>query len=218
MTTPGTQTKTSDTTRLAIFAAAGVGVFVLLSFVGLIVLRFFYLDYLWVPQDGMYPTVSPGDKMLAWRGAYRSIDEVERGDVVVFVEVRDGVGYFITWRVLGRPGDRLIFEGDRVLLDGEQLERTEIGLEPEQRILREEIGDVSYLVAYDVHPERARERQSFTVPPDHLFLVGDNRDHAHDSRQTGPVPFDAVPRQGVLGSLSHGGSPRRQPRGGASPK
>jgi signal peptidase I len=58
------------------------------------------------------------------------------------------------------------------------------------------------------HPERSYGRTSevaggprcaecdlpitMTVPPDHVFLAGDNRTHAVDSRASGPVPDNAI--------------------------
>ncbi|MDA1191643.1 MAG: signal peptidase I, partial [Candidatus Poribacteria bacterium] len=39
---------------------------------------------------------------------------------------------------------------------------------------------------------------TYTVPPDHYFAMGDNRENSEDSRSWGPVPFDVVKGKAVM--------------------
>lgn len=71
-------------------------------------------------------------------------------------------------RVIGLPGDRLEFNGGKVYRNGTALDEPYTG------------GPMSYGFA------------SLTVPPEHFYVMGDNRDRSSDSRQIGPVPAENV--------------------------
>jgi len=43
-----------------------------------------------------------------------------------------------------------------------------------------------------------RDFAAFTVPPDHVFAMGDNRDQSNDSRAWGPVPVENIKGQAFL--------------------
>jgi signal peptidase I len=114
------------------------------------------------------------DRVLANRFIYHFTDP-ERGDVVVFETPREarakcGAGGTFVKRIVGLPGERLQIRLQQgaafVYVDGRRLEEPYI--EHDRR---------------DIGPE-----ESFTVPPNHYFVMGDNRSQSCDSRVWGSVP------------------------------
>ncbi|MBB5936002.1 signal peptidase I [Streptomyces zagrosensis] len=127
-----------------------------------------------VPTDSMSPTIGKDDRVLAER-----VDgsDVHRGDVVVF---RDSVwgDMPMVKRVVGVGGDKIACcdKQGRLTVNGKAID------EP-----------------YLAREGRASPTMfSATVPGDHLFLLGDNRDTSVDSRghltdgDQGTVSRDAV--------------------------
>jgi hypothetical protein len=72
--------------------------------------------------------------------------------------------------------------------------RDRAGGRPDLELWTETLDGVSYSIALPAGPRDATFSNfaSVTVPPDHLFLIGDNRHNAYDSRNTGPAPVSAV--------------------------
>jgi signal peptidase I len=117
-----------------------------------------------VPSPSMEPTLLPGDHVLVVRYLLRG---PRRGHVVVFAG-RSDEGSFIK-RVIGLPGDSVQLAGGQVLINGEAI------AEDAYAHRSESPGDTVHI-----------------VPRDHIFLLGDNRDHSFDSREFGFVPIRAV--------------------------
>jgi signal peptidase I len=120
-----------------------------------------------IPSGSMMPMLQIGDHILVDKLRYH-FTPIQRGDIVVFRFPQDETRSFIH-RVIGLPGERLEIRGKRVLIDGVPL-------------------DESYVVYSDWTTSRLGEREKigpFVIPPDRLFMMGDNRDHAMDSRYWG---------------------------------
>ncbi|MFJ6015297.1 signal peptidase I [Streptomyces sp. NPDC092952] len=138
---------------------------------------YFFTAYRGVTVVGaaMEPTYRKGDRLVAERvdaGAIR------RGDVVL-VQVPGRYGdHPVLQRVIGTGGDRVVSDGDRVTVNGKPAD------EPYVRR-----GTVP-LDPYDV-----------TVPQGRLFLLGDNRGNANDSRFFLDERSGSVAASGVLGRV-----------------
>ena len=165
-----------------------LGVLATASICALASLPFLFKHYRLV-SDGMAPSLTKGAHVFALQRPYEQISAVRRGDVVSWVKHEQGATYIMIWRVVGLPGDKLQFRDTSVLLNGKELEHVPLpssgGL-----LFTERLGNAAYPVAYASSADR-RSTQAL-VPPGYLFVVGDNRDHAFDSRFHGAIPFSSI--------------------------
>ena len=141
----------------------------------LLLLRFLAVQPCFVPTDSMAPTVRSGDHILINTWVYH-VRPPQRGDIVVYRAPPEAPAgeQLLVKRLIGLPGDRIqIWEGF--------LYRN--GLPVRENYLAAPMN-------YDFPGGNA----VFTVPPDEVFLLGDNRNYSEDSHIWGPLP-----RENVLG-------------------
>ena len=119
--------------------------------------------------QSMSPTVRQGDRMLVLKTAYRD-EPVERRDVLVF---RNPEAPSQRWvkRVVGLPGDVVEIREGAVWINGERL------------VVPAEV---------DAAAKQVETMAPLTVPPHHVFVLGDNLAGSRDSRHLGPVPMVAI--------------------------
>jgi signal peptidase I len=174
----------------------------------------------YVPSGSMEPTLLIGDELLATKYTYgyssaslpvslvlpatrRILGALpERGDVVVFRWPGDRSQVWVK-RVIGLPGDRIAMRSGKLWINGQELELRRDGegpLETENglmvaapRYIETLPGERPHAIFKLTSDGMFDNLPEVTVPPDHLFVMGDNRDNSADSR----VPLD----QGGVGML-----------------
>ena len=151
-----------------------------------------------VPSVSMMPTLLPGDYFLADKRRQRVMNEIRRGDLIVFSSA-DGNKQRQVKRVIGLGGDRIEITGTRVRINGDLTAKREIkkpqgsfakGMTGRYGFYREILGSSEYTTIWE--KSLYRDNVMVVVPKDHIFVLGDNRDNSHDSRHFGPLPLTGV--------------------------
>lgn len=167
-----------------------------------------------IPAASMAPTLMVGDyafaDMLTYGISHYSLPSdggparriggrlPERGEVVVFRPSSGSDNDYVK-RVIGLPGDRVQMRDGRLILNGVAVPRRKLGRSPT-------IEGVSGTEYEETLPEGAHypvidmrahgpgdDTAEVTVPADHYFVLGDNRDNSLDSRfGLGFVPADNI--------------------------
>jgi len=124
-----------------------------------------------VDGPSMQPNLYSGYRVMTDKISYK-LHPPQRGDVVV-VERPAPEGTLVK-RVVALPGETIQVRGGHTFIDGLAIEEPWVS----------NFGGPDYLPA--------------CVPPDHVFILGDNRIISRDSRAIGPVPISAIKRQARL--------------------
>jgi len=120
-----------------------------------------------VQGQSMEPNLHTDQRLVVEKLSYR-FHGPSRGDVVVIRVPSQGEELLIK-RVVGLPGETVETREGQVYIDGQLLD------EP-----------------YTNGSTRSGRTGRVVVPPLHVFVMGDNRDHSNDSRAFGPVPIDNI--------------------------
>lgn len=174
-------------------------IFPILFFVLLI--RSFVIEPYKIPSGSMIPTLMIGDFILVDKNIYgyklplTNITLIDnelpnRGDVVVFKYPENKKINYIK-RVIGLPGDTIIYKDKKLFINNQENSLTKINhnFNPieiaDGNVYLEKGDNKEYLVLNQSTPSF---NFKYTVPPDTYFVLGDNRDNSNDSRYWGPVP------------------------------
>jgi len=166
-----------------------------------LVVRFAVVEAFQMPSGSMIPTLLVGDHMFVRKGH----SGVARGAPIVFKFPADRSTDYIK-RIVAVGGDTVEVREGGVLINGEPLAQTPIegecpvvdrrgeggGDEPIAcKLVRETNGGRSYTIMFE-EGRAAQDHPRTVVPPDAVFVLGDNRDNSYDSRKWGTVPVDDI--------------------------
>ncbi|MBW2557632.1 MAG: signal peptidase I [Deltaproteobacteria bacterium] len=151
-------------------------------------IRTFVVQAFKIPSGSMKPTLQIGDHLLVNKFTYGikipfirktliPMNDPRREDIVVFVYPMDRTKDFIK-RVVGIAGDTIEIKDKEIYLNGSPY-------------------DDGHGVYTDsiLFPASIQPRDNFgpvTVPAEHIFVMGDNRDRSYDSRFWGFVDLKDV--------------------------
>ena len=178
-----------------------------------VVVRTFLFEPFNIPSGSMKPTLLVGDYLFVSKYAYgysrwsfpwgilpfegRVFGSLpERGDVAVFKRPGENVDYIK--RVIGLPGDRIQMKSGRLYINGAEVPQDPDGTfndlnEGSVPMFRETLPGGRVHDILDRYPDGPMDdTREFLVPPDHVFMMGDNRDNSQDSRDPslGYVPLE----------------------------
>ncbi|MBK1693962.1 signal peptidase I [Chromatium weissei] len=180
-----------------------------------LILRSFLVEPFRIPSNSMMPTLLTGDFILVNKFSYGlrlpvlnykivEIGNPQRGDVVVFKYPENPKIDYIK-RVVGLPGDEINYRNKTIYVNGEAVSQLPMGnfngegsgieMTGANELL-EHLGDVNHaILTRNEAPNLPLGCQklalgSILVPPNHYFVMGDNRDNSNDSRCWGFVPAD----------------------------
>jgi signal peptidase I len=139
-------------------------------------IRTFVAEARFIPSSSMEPTLQIDDRLIIDKLRYR-FKSPQRGDVIVFnpTEALQAQRFkdALIKRIIGMPGDTIVIQGGKVLINGTAIQEPYIAEAP----------------AYTYGPT--------TVPAGTYFVLGDNRNNAYDSHYWG-----FVPRENIIGQAT----------------
>jgi signal peptidase I len=157
-------------------------------------IRTFVVQAFKIPTGSMEETLLIGDHLLVNKFVFGPTETamertllptgtIRRRDVLVFKYPEEPERDFIK-RVIGLPGETVELREKKVYINGTPLDEPYVHFLTAPSVPSE----LHEVTSFDV-----RERYGpVTVPPNHYFVMGDNRDNSQDSRYWGFLPRENI--------------------------
>ena len=179
-----------------------------------LVIRSLFIQPFYIPSSSMEPTLLVGDRLFVTKYSYGyskhsfpfspsifnnriMFSKPNRGDVVVFKTPTDNRTDYIK-RLIGLPGDKIQFIDANLYLNNSEIIKSRISKTDkiycgnntidvftfEEKLPGGKIFTSVYLKDFSY-----QNSDIFTVPDNHYFFLGDNRDCSKDSRYLSSVGY-----------------------------
>lgn len=210
---------------------------ILIAIILALLVRTFLFEPFNIPSSSMVPNLLVGDYIFTSKYSYgysqyslpfgvanfqgRFMEKKpKQGDIVVFRQPTHTDIDFIK-RLIGMPGDKIQMINGRLYINDEIVQREYVG----QKLYKNEHdmsfnmskyietlpNGVKHVIYEKSDNDRLDNTAQYVVPPNHYFMMGDNRDDSNDSRvldEVGYVPFDNLVGRAELIFFSTNGKAR----------
>jgi signal peptidase I len=147
------------------------------------VVRIFVVYPFKVNNTGMQSSLFEGDYLLTSKLSYNSSNP-EQGDIIVFDHPFKSDKSFVS-RVIAVEGQTVEIVGKEVYVNNEVITEYDGVTHSDYKILPEEFSGRDYFA-------------QFQVPSGKVFVLGDNRDDAEDSRNFGAIEIQKIHGKGLF--------------------
>ena len=179
-----------------------------------LIIRSLFLQPFYIPSSSMEPSLLVGDRLFVTKYSYGyskhsfpfsppilnkriMYTEPNRGDVVVFKTPADNRTDYIK-RLIGLPGDKIQFIDSNLYINNNEIFKSLISKSDvifcgnrtidvftfEEKLKNNKLHKTVYLKNFSYN-----DSDTFIVPEDHYFFLGDNRDCSKDSRFLSSVGY-----------------------------
>ena len=179
-----------------------------------ILIRSLFFQPFYIPSSSMEPTLLIGDRIFVSKYSYGYskhsfpfsppiygkrilFKNPERGDLVIFKTPADNRTDYIK-RLIGLPGDEIYFKEGNIFLNDKKIERKTVRTDYKIRCGNYDLkvnayqetlpNGKKYIAVYNANGTLMNSKK-YTVPLNHYFLMGDNRDCSKDSRFLSSVGY-----------------------------
>ncbi len=172
-----------------------------------IIIRSIFIQPFYIPSSSMEPNLLVGDRLFVTKYSYGYSkhsfpfsppffegrifsNQPKRGDVVVFKTPADNRTDYIK-RLIGLPGDQIQFIDSNLYLNNSEILKSKLknekkifcgNTEIDVLLFEEFISEKKKHLTVYLKDNGYQNSDSFIVPDDHYFFLGDNRDCSKDSR------------------------------------
>jgi signal peptidase I len=179
-----------------------------------IIIRSFLIQPFYIPSSSMEPNLLVGDRIFVTKYTYgyskHSLpfsppifdgrffsNQPERGDIIVFKTPADNRTDYIK-RLIGLPGDRVQFLESNLYINNSEVLKSKISSNDKIFCGKNNINVFTFnellpngkkYISVYLKNFPYQNSDSFIVPDDHFFFLGDNRDCSKDSRFLSSVGY-----------------------------
>jgi signal peptidase I len=187
-------------------------------------LRAFVVEAFKIPSGSMIPTLQVGDHIFVNKFLYgvtvpwtnykigQNYRKPRRGEVIVFKPPHDPDKDAFIKRIVAIEGDTVEIRDNQLLINGEPVPRAHVDKDCTYWDFKEETGrweedrcdafqqsldGTPFTTIFD-KASIGRSWQPVTVPPNKVFVMGDNRDNSSDSRYWGFLPIENIKGKAMI--------------------